>query len=334
MEKTKLVSIILPVFNGEKFLSQSIESCLNQTYKNIELIIVNDCSTDNTLEIAKSYADRDFRVSIINNTINKKLPASLNIGHKAAKGDFMTWTSDDNYFEVNAIDEMLSNLKANEVDIVYADYYRIVDGKKNRVSLNNDSLLIFRNVIGACFLYRKNVFLKNLGYDESLFLVEDYDFWLRASKTFKFYKIDRSLYNYRLHNNSLTNSVKNDKKRQKEYEKNLSSCYERFFNSLNLNGKLFGAYLGKVHQSPYNLVTPNEIFYLNEILNSYLKKVNFDKIYKKEIYRELASIQLRMLRNINNKINIKDCFKYIYYSFLYLSTNDFKTWVKLCLKIT
>ena len=71
-----MISVILPVFNGEKYLQQSIRSILEQTYENWELIIVNDCSTDNTEEIAQRYAKIDKRIRVINNLENKKLPAS------------------------------------------------------------------------------------------------------------------------------------------------------------------------------------------------------------------------------------------------------------------
>ena len=114
MEKSPLVSIILPVYNGEKYLEKSINSCLKQTYKNIELIIVNDCSTDNTLSICDFFVKNDTRVKLINNSINKKLPASLNIGKKA-KGNYLTWTSDDNLFKPNAIEKLVNRLISNKM---------------------------------------------------------------------------------------------------------------------------------------------------------------------------------------------------------------------------
>ena len=107
MDKNPLVSIILPVYNGERYLKQSIESCLNQTYKNIELIIVNDCSTDSTSLIIDEYLLKDNRVRVIDNHINKKLPASLNIGHSQIRGAYVSWTSDDNHYNENAIEVML-----------------------------------------------------------------------------------------------------------------------------------------------------------------------------------------------------------------------------------
>ena len=100
----KLVSIVLPTFNGEEFLAQSIESVLKQSYKNLELIIVNDCSTDSTPRIIEEFAKKDSRIKIIHNAINQKLPRSLNIGFNAASGEYWTWTSDDNYYLENAIE--------------------------------------------------------------------------------------------------------------------------------------------------------------------------------------------------------------------------------------
>src|SRR5574344_1664031 len=123
---SKLVSVVLPVYNGEKYLAQSIESVLNQTYKDIELIIVNDCSTDKTEEIAQSYVDKDFRVKLINNTENQKLPKSLNIGFQNASGDYYSWTSDDNFYDLTAIEKMVKHLDENPEDVmVTAGFHKI-----------------------------------------------------------------------------------------------------------------------------------------------------------------------------------------------------------------
>ena len=103
---SKLISIILPTYNGEKYIRESIDSILNQTYKNWELIIVNDCSTDQTPTIVDEYATKDSRIKIINNAMNLKLPKSLNIGFKEAKGEYYTWTSDDNIFKPTALEVM------------------------------------------------------------------------------------------------------------------------------------------------------------------------------------------------------------------------------------
>ena len=85
-DRTALVSIVLPVHNGARFLALSIESCLQQTHRNIELIIVDDCSSDSTPEIIRKYADMDDRVKQLRNEPNRGLPESLNVGFGNAHG--------------------------------------------------------------------------------------------------------------------------------------------------------------------------------------------------------------------------------------------------------
>jgi len=233
MEDNLLISVVLPVFNGEKFLSKSIESVLNQTYQNIELIIVNDNSNDNTLNIANQYAEKDNRVKIINNPINKKLPASLNIGHNACKGDFITWTSDDNFYELDTLKILLDNLIKKEADVVYSNFTLIddKDEKIREVTLPGIENLIFGNVISCCFMYRKEVYQRNNGYNETYFLIEDYDFWLRASMHSKFYQINQSLYNYRKHEESLTNQIAVDEAKNILWKKNIKAMFLEFWGS-------------------------------------------------------------------------------------------------------
>src|SRR5438876_11815901 len=103
-EKPKLVSIVLPVYNGVRFLRQSIDSCLQQTYRNIELIVVDDGSEDNSVDIVKSYDDD--RLKLMRHQTNRKLPAELNTEFNHTYGVYITWTSHDHYYATKAIDEM------------------------------------------------------------------------------------------------------------------------------------------------------------------------------------------------------------------------------------
>lgn len=203
-----MVSIVLPVYNGEKYIRESIESILQQTYSDIELIIVNDASTDRTEEIISEYALKDSRIKIIKNEQNKRLPKSLNIGFSDASGEFYTWTSDDNKYAKNAIEEMVKVMNGNKnIDFVYAQCVNIDKSgrKKGKGFASNIENLYIGNCIQACFLYRSNVHKVLNGYDSTKFLYEDYDFWLRAYEhKFKFYFIDKVLYEYRIHRESLT----------------------------------------------------------------------------------------------------------------------------------
>jgi glycosyltransferase involved in cell wall biosynthesis len=206
---TPQISIILPTFNGEKYITESIKSCLDQSFSDFELIIVNDCSSDNTLSIIESFLESDSRIRIINNQKNLQLPGSLNIGFQSARGKYFTWTSDDNIFKKNALEVLIDSItKNNSPDIVYSSY-NIIDEKGSFISKygGNPEELIFQNIIGACFLFKKNVFVQLSGYDEMKYTVEDYDFWLRALKYFNFKYIDEVLYSYRRHDKSISNEI-------------------------------------------------------------------------------------------------------------------------------
>ncbi len=201
-----MISVVLPTYNGEKYLKQSIDSIQWQTYQDWELIVVDDCSSDRTGEIAEEYAKKDDRIIVVHNSHNCKLPASLNIGFGMAKGQYYTWTSDDNAYSKDAFEQMLFSLKQTNADFVFADMeaidsedYVIFPMKSGPV----DDLPI-KNTIGACFLYRSQLHTLLNGYDVSRFLVEDYDFWLRVYWKYRMYHIDKCLYYYRIHGGSLS----------------------------------------------------------------------------------------------------------------------------------
>ena len=209
MPKLPVVSIVLPVWNGEKYLEQALQSVLNQTYKNFELIIVNDCSSDSSLEIANKYAQSDKRIRILSNSLNLKLPKSLNVGFEAAVGKYYTWTSDDNLLHPTFLEEMLHDLQAIKADIIYADFNSIDEsGSIIGVSpVGSAEDLVIANSIGAAFLYRKEVHISLNGFDVDCFLYEDYDFWVRSYLNgFIFSKSKKVLYDYRRHEQSLTSS--------------------------------------------------------------------------------------------------------------------------------
>lgn len=205
----KKVSIVLPTYNGARYIAESIDSVLKQTYKNWELIIVDDCSTDNTLEIIQEYAQKDSRITINRNETNQKLPRALNVGFRMASGDYYTWTSDDNKYDEDAIETMVDFLEKNiEFGMVYCNIRRL--DENGNFSMGEDALepkyLYTGSYIGACFLYRREVAEAVGEYDPDMFLVEDYDYWLRISKLYKLYFIPECKYTYRIHSASLSST--------------------------------------------------------------------------------------------------------------------------------
>lgn len=205
----ELVSIVLPTYNGARYLDEAIESCLDQTYRNWELILVDDASTDETPAVIAKYLRLDSRIRSLRHEHNRKLPAALNTGFAAARGEYLTWTSDDNRYRPHALATLVSFLEARpDVDVVYSDYTVIDEAGSplRAVQVEGPEVLPFRNSIGACFLYRAAVAQKVGPYAEDLFRAEDYDFWLRAVNVCRLEPFHEDLYEYRLHSASLNMS--------------------------------------------------------------------------------------------------------------------------------
>lgn len=249
---SKLVSIVLPVYNGEKFLRDSIESIIGQTYKNLEIIVVDDCSTDSTPSIVKEYAKKDKRVLYYKNPTNLRLPKNLNRGFSLSSGEYLTWTSDDNIYFPNAIEKMVEVLETHKrVDFVYASC-QIIDecGKQIeefRVKKGKERLIVGTNVVGACFMYTRKVYETIGDYDPQLTLVEDFDYWQRICSQFNSYGIEETLYAYRRHANALTNTM-----RQEEFKQNLEKMLLKNsikYKRLNLEQKFF-LYNSLYHANP------------------------------------------------------------------------------------
>lgn len=210
MSQPPIISIVLPTYNGASgYLDQSIQSCLDQSYLDWELIIVDDASTDHTLEVVNKYIAVDPRIRCIRHSTNRKLPAALNSGFEQARGRYHTWTSDDNYYKPNALSELATYLEHHsDVDIVYTDY-TMVDQAGAKLGVKHicdvDGLLQ-NSCIGPSFLCRSIVFTTLGGYSDNFFLAEDYDFWLRASAHFQLRPLHNNLYYYRFHQDSLTST--------------------------------------------------------------------------------------------------------------------------------
>ena len=252
MNEKPLVSIVLPVYNGAEHVQKAIDSVLAQTYADFELIAVDDCSTDNTLEILKANAKRDSRIKVLSNETNLKLPRTLNAGFAVAGGKYLTWTSDDNKYKPNALEAMVGALEADaSADMVYADFTNIDadDNVIGEMSLAEPDALVAWNCCGACFLYTKRI-AEHVGpYDADLFLAEDYDYWMRIYAVGRVVHLPEDLYCYRRHAQSLSETRKAQINVQtlKAIEKNLDSMLA----SAKANGKenlLFDHMLSRVDE--------------------------------------------------------------------------------------
>lgn len=285
------ISVVLPVYNGEKYLGQSIQSVIAQTYQNWELIIVNDHSTDNSLKIAEEFTAKDNRIKIISNPINKKLPASLNIGFKEATGNFYTWTSDDNEYHPEAFERMANFLNNNsEYSLVYCSCRRISEkgecGFWGNESYSPDKLLQ-SNIIGACFLYRQQIAEQIGNYDESMFLAEDHEYWLRMALVSNIAHIDDILYNYRIHDKSLT----------------MTQQANAYLKDIDLIGKYASSFFEMYPQFSQDIKDEIELKLMLRQKTYFLLNIDIKKYSKKTLYKILrifykADPDIYYLKNI------------------------------------
>ena len=223
MNKKDLITIYTINHNYGKFLSKSIDSVLSQTYKNFELIIIDDGSKDNSKEILKKYQNNNkckifFQKNIgLVNSINKVL--------RIAKGKFIIRLDADDYFSKDAIKTLHSTMVKNKASIIFPDYYLIDESENiiNRVKRHN-----FRTKVnlynqpahGACTMYKRNILLEVGGYSKEFDCQDGVDMWLKVINKYKIININKPLFYYRQHSQSLTKNIKKIfKTKQKIFEK-------------------------------------------------------------------------------------------------------------------
>jgi len=209
-----LVSIVLPTYNGSKYIRQSIRSCLDQSYRNLELIVVDDGSREDIGSIVAEFTDS--RLRYVRHEKNRGLPETLNTGFRHATGALLTWTSDDNYYASDAIERMAGFLQRHPgISFVYTSMHLIDDnGLEMRPSIRPalpPAGLRDQNCVGGCFLYTRKVYREVGDYSAAAVLVEDYDYWVRVAKGFRMQRLFAPLYYYRHHAGSLTSQHGSEK---------------------------------------------------------------------------------------------------------------------------
>ena len=202
-----MISIGIPFYNAEAYLEDAIKSVLAQTFQEWELILVDDGSSDGSLDIAKKYEQLDSRVRVISDGLNKKLPTRLNEIIKEAKFDFIARMDADDLMDVERLEKQYAFLSANpEYDLVTTGMYSIdqsneVLGKRlpeNRIMQANEILGGLTNLLHASMLAKKEWCLRT-PYREDNALAEDYELWLSAAikNDLKYNVLQEPLYYYR-----------------------------------------------------------------------------------------------------------------------------------------
>lgn len=210
MKNKPLVSIIIPVYNGEDYVKEAIDSALNQTYDNKEIIVVNDGSFDKTETICLKYGKKIKYFSKENGGVS----TALNLAIKKASGEYISWLSHDDLYYPNKIEDEVKI--ANNNTIIYSDYDLIDENGNNIGNIilphekleNKNSLPLMKGLInGITLLIPKKAFIDCGEFNIDLKCTQDYDMWFRMlTKGYNFVHLELSLASSRQHRNQTTNT--------------------------------------------------------------------------------------------------------------------------------
>lgn len=206
------ISIIVPIYNSEKYLNRCIDSLINQTKKNLEFILINDGSTDKTENIIKTY--KDERIKYFKNK-NQGIGKTRNFGIEKAKGKYIMFLDSDDYLEIDACEKLFEKADEEKLDLVICDYYKLYENGqrediklasfKNTTLKNYPELLTEINLAPWNKIYKKDLIIKNkisfvedLKYEDAPFVAQCFD------KANKIGKVDEMLNAYIIHGNSET----------------------------------------------------------------------------------------------------------------------------------
>jgi glycosyltransferase involved in cell wall biosynthesis len=205
------VTVFMAVYNGEKFISQAIDSVLEQTFKNFELLIIDDGSTDESLSIAKAY--NDSRIRILQNENNKGLAFTRNRGVEEAKGEFFATLDCDDIAYKKRLEIQTKFFSENKDVVLCGGRIRFIDQHSKYIgkfsSLNGDqdflkALLLFNNIYCNSTTMINTGILKKFRYDESFAPAEDYDLFEKISSEYKIGFINEFFCKYRVHTGNVS----------------------------------------------------------------------------------------------------------------------------------
>lgn len=217
-----LTSIIIPIYNVEQYLPTCIESAIGQTYSNLEILLIDDGSTDNSGKICDEYAAKDSRIKVIHKQ-NAGVSEARNSGIDAARGEFTFHLDGDDSLPLDAIETLMAKQKEGDHDLVFGDFTRIFEDSSKYISknYNYDKYTLLKRIVGdlgfphylAGNLIRRDLHVKhNIKAKKGIDAGEDFQVFTQLVYFAKsFAKVDKSVYNYTCRQNSMSNDVSLDR---------------------------------------------------------------------------------------------------------------------------
>lgn len=209
-----LISVIMPVFNSEKYVAEAIESILNQTFNDFEFIIIDDGSTDNSLKIIKEYSQKDNHIRVVVNQENKGIAGSLNIGIALARGEYIARMDADDISLPERFEKQVAFMENHpEIGVVGTSFSRI-DEKENvieEVKLITQPpriwwrMFFINPIVHPSVMMRRNIFINGkFKYNRKSEPAEDYDLWFQIMSHYAIANLSEGLLLYRVHNENIS----------------------------------------------------------------------------------------------------------------------------------
>jgi glycosyltransferase involved in cell wall biosynthesis len=289
-----LVSVVMPVFNGLPWLSEAVESILNQSYENLEFVIVDDCSDDGSVQLLKTYAVEDSRIKLILNSSNAGVPATLNRGIEHCSGKYVARMDADDVSTPDRIRLQVEHMEKHPAcGVVGSWIYRVRQKGRTRIKAfpeKNDDLKLLL-LFECCFshpsvMMRKKV-LDQLPfvYDESFSSAQDYELWSRLKDYCDFYCIQQPLLRYR----ELETSVSKQAKKARTKRARVDRIYQSLFDSCGLSAECsIALHKQIVHREHRASLAPAEVdAHLVSVFDTYPSAGNRNDI-RQMVFRNLV----------------------------------------------
>ncbi len=214
-----LVSIVMPAYNGERFIGKAIQSVLNQSYENWELVIVDDCGTDHTIEIARSF--QDSRIKILSNVKNEGIAYSRNKAIENSHGEYIAILDDDDMALPDRLKLQVAFLEDHpNISVVGGRSYWIDEEdrilRSTGAALTNPNYIAAQYLLTGCYInctctFRKELFtVHHIRYQDNMLGMEDVLFWIECSKVAKMSSVEEFVSLHRDHPNRESKNVLND----------------------------------------------------------------------------------------------------------------------------
>jgi len=217
-----LVTVFIPLYNAENYIKETLASILNQTYQNLEILLVDDGSIDRSIQIVKSFDDE--RIRLIQNGENKGIPYTRNIGLAEAKGKYLAVMDSDDLAYLTRIEKQVEYMEQHPDIDVLGSFYETFGGKVNRVIEEEFyfpeeikiALLFFSPIANPSSIIRlETVKQHHIRYNQRYFVSQDYDMWVQLSKVGKLYILPEILLKYRTGHLNITKKSKTKKAEQR-----------------------------------------------------------------------------------------------------------------------